>query len=71
MKDKLKESKDELRPEYDFDYSKAVRGKYHSCVLAEGVNVVPDAHRNHESKDVNHQDTKNTKEHQDKISFPW
>jgi len=39
MKDK-KKSSDELRPEYDFDYSKAVRGKYYRRLLAEGSNVV-------------------------------
>ncbi|MFZ0929270.1 MAG: hypothetical protein WAN11_11755 [Syntrophobacteraceae bacterium] len=39
MKDKDKELKDELRPEYSFDYSKATRGKYHSRLVAEGVNV--------------------------------
>jgi hypothetical protein len=32
--------RDELRPEYDFDYSKAVRGKYHKRLLQEGANVV-------------------------------
>ena len=31
---------DELRPEYDFDYSKAVRGKYYKRLLKEGSNVV-------------------------------
>jgi hypothetical protein len=40
MKDRDKELKDELRPEYSFDYSKAVRGKYYSRLLAEGANVV-------------------------------
>ncbi len=40
MKNKHKEPTDELRPEYDFDYSKAVRGKYHRRLLAEGANVV-------------------------------
>ncbi len=40
MKDKSKESKDELRPEYDFDYSKAVRGKYRNRLLSEGDNIV-------------------------------
>jgi hypothetical protein len=35
-----KEAHDELRPEYDFDYSKAVRGKYHRRILEEGSNVV-------------------------------
>ena len=28
-----------LRPEYDFDYSKAVRGKYYRRLLDEGSNV--------------------------------
>ena len=40
MKDKKRKSVDELRPEYDFDYSKAVRGKYHRRLLLEGSNVV-------------------------------
>lgn len=31
---------DDLRPEYDFDYSKAVRGKYYRRILKEGANVV-------------------------------
>ncbi len=39
MKDK-KKSSDELRPEYDFDYSKAVRGKYYRKLIDEGSNVV-------------------------------
>ena len=30
---------EELRPEYDFDYSKAVRGKYYKRLLDEGANV--------------------------------
>jgi hypothetical protein len=29
----------ELRPEYDFDYSKAVRGKYYKRLLTERTNV--------------------------------
>ncbi len=33
------ESQDELRPEYDFDFSKAVRGKYYHQYL-ESSNVV-------------------------------
>ncbi len=33
------ESQDELRPEYDFDFSKAVRGKYYRQYL-ESSNVV-------------------------------
>jgi hypothetical protein len=28
-----------LRPEYDFDYSTAVRGKYYRRILREGANV--------------------------------
>ena len=39
MKNKTKQS-DELRPEYDFDYSKAVRGKYHKRLLSGESNVV-------------------------------
>ncbi len=35
-----KKSSDELRPEYDFDYAKAVRRKYYRRLLAEGSNVV-------------------------------
>jgi hypothetical protein len=31
---------DDLRPEYDFDYSKAVRGKYHNRLMTKGSNVV-------------------------------
>ena len=31
---------DDLRPEYDFDYSKGVRGKYYKRILKEGSNVV-------------------------------
>lgn len=31
---------DDLRSEYDFDYSKAVRGKYYKRLLKEGSNVV-------------------------------
>ena len=49
--------KDELRPEYSFDYSKAVRGKYCSRLLAEGANVAvldPDiAEAFHDSVSVN------------------
>ncbi|HHT9104750.1 MAG TPA: BrnT family toxin [Candidatus Wujingus californicus] len=35
-----KKNSDELRPEYNFDYSKAVRGKYYKRILDEGANVV-------------------------------
>ena len=40
MKDKQKKSEDELRSEYNFDYSKAVRGKYYKKLMEEGGNVV-------------------------------
>jgi len=40
MKSKVKKNNDELRPEYNFDYSKAVRGKYYKRILDEGANVV-------------------------------
>ena len=40
MKSKEKKTSDELRPEYNFDYSKAVRGKYYKRILEEGANVV-------------------------------
>jgi len=40
MKAKAKKIGDELRPEYNFDYSKAVRGKYYKRILDEGANVV-------------------------------
>ncbi|MCX5885520.1 MAG: hypothetical protein NT096_06395 [Proteobacteria bacterium] len=29
-----------MRAEYDFDYSKAIRGKYHKRLLEEGTNIV-------------------------------
>ena len=31
---------DEMRPEYQFDYSRAVRGKYYRRLIKEGANVV-------------------------------
>jgi hypothetical protein len=40
MKARQEGSQDELRPEYDFDYSKAVRGKYYKRLMEEGTNVV-------------------------------
>ncbi len=40
MRAETKHDKDELRPEYDFDYPKAVRGKYYKRLLKEGSNVV-------------------------------
>jgi hypothetical protein len=33
-------SNEEMRAEYDFDYSKAVRGKYYRRLLKEGADVV-------------------------------
>ena len=39
MKAKEKKISNELR-EYDFDYSKAVRGKYYKRLLSEGANIV-------------------------------
>jgi hypothetical protein len=36
----MKPKSDGLRPEYHFDYSKAVRGKYYKRILKEGTNVV-------------------------------
>lgn len=57
MKDRQKKNQDELRPEYDFDYSKAVRGKYYKKLMKEGSNVVvlePDvAKAFHDSASVN------------------
>jgi hypothetical protein len=57
MKDKIQYTEDELQPEYDFDYSKAVRGKYYKRLMAEGANVVvlePDvAEAFHDSASVN------------------
>ena len=48
---------DHLRPEYNFDYEKAVRGKYYRRLLEEGSNVVildPDiAKLFHDSASVN------------------
>lgn len=40
MKAKEKKTIDELRSEYNFDYSKAVRGKYYKRILEEGANVI-------------------------------
>ena len=40
MKAKTAKSVDGLRLEYNFDYSKAVRGKYYKRILEEGANVV-------------------------------
>jgi hypothetical protein len=40
MKPRTTEPSDDMRPQYDFDYSKAVRGKYYRRLLKEGANVV-------------------------------
>ena len=40
MKPKNPEMADDMRPEYNFDYSTAVRGKYCRRLLKEGANVV-------------------------------
>lgn len=40
MKRKSSKPNDELRAEYRFDYSQAVRGKYYRRLLKEGANVV-------------------------------
>lgn len=57
MKDRQKKSRDEIRSEYNFDYSKAVRGKYYKRLMEEGSNVVildPDvAKAFHDSASVN------------------
>ena len=39
MKAKRRATPDEMRREYDFDYSTAVRGKYYRRLLKEGANV--------------------------------
>jgi len=40
MKSKRHEIEDDLRPEYRFDYSQAIRGKYYRRLVKEGANVV-------------------------------
>lgn len=40
MRAKTRKAHEELRPEYDFDYSKAVRGKYYRRLIEEGANVI-------------------------------
>ena len=39
MKVRTKKPSDDMRPEYAFDYSKAIRGKYYRRVIEEGSNV--------------------------------
>jgi hypothetical protein len=40
MKAKTALPSDDMRAEYKFDYSKAVRGKYYRRLLKEGANVI-------------------------------
>lgn len=40
MKVKSRAIPDDMRPEYEFDYSTAIRGKYYRRLLKEGANVV-------------------------------
>ena len=40
MRAKSTVSSEDMRAEYDFDYSKAVHGKYYRRLLKEGANVV-------------------------------
>ncbi len=40
MKSKRHIENDDMRPEYEFDYSRAVRGKYYRRLLKEGANLV-------------------------------
>jgi len=40
MKSRKQRIRDELRPEYEFDYSKAIRGKHYKRLLKEGANVI-------------------------------
>jgi hypothetical protein len=40
MKRKTADLSDDLRPEYDFDFSKGERGRYYKRLLKEGSNVV-------------------------------
>ena len=40
MKGKRTDLEDDLRPEDEFDYSKAVRGKYYQRILRERANIV-------------------------------
>jgi len=40
MKANREKPVDEMRPEYDFDYTKGVRGKYYQRLRDEGSNVV-------------------------------
>ncbi len=39
MKAKSPAQQDDMRPEYNFDYSTAVRGKYFRRIMREGANI--------------------------------
>ena len=43
MKPASKQTSDELRPEYEFDYSKAIRGKYCQALLKEQSVIILEA----------------------------
>lgn len=40
MKRRTHDLSDDLRPEYDFDFSKGERGRYYKRLLKEGSNIV-------------------------------
>ena len=40
MKAKAQPDPDDLRPEYDFDFSQGERGRYYKRLLQEGSNIV-------------------------------
>ena len=40
MKTKIRYEPEDMQPEYEFDYSTAVRGKYYRRLLKDGANVV-------------------------------
>lgn len=40
MKPRTEDAADDLRPEYDFDFSKAERGRYANRIRKEGSNLV-------------------------------
>jgi hypothetical protein len=40
MKNKTLDLNDDLRPEYEFDFSKGERGRYYQRLLKEGSNIV-------------------------------
>jgi hypothetical protein len=40
MKAKIQPDTDDLRPEYDFDFSQGERGRYYKRLLREGSNIV-------------------------------